>query len=167
MSDEELTGDQVYQPDGSEVQDDEGVLDPEDTLEDRGVEVAIDEGWTPPERLVGLNAYKARYSEPDGGETLEQHLAEEVPDVSYDPDRDGDGVGDLPQDGEPVDPEAGDRRAGRLWNGDADPAVPLGAGDDADLWASDEGVSGGAASAEEAAMHVVDDPEEGWQQDEL
>ena len=38
-------GDDVYQPDGSEVQDDAGLLDAEDTLETDGVDDPLDRGW--------------------------------------------------------------------------------------------------------------------------
>ena len=43
-------GDDVYQPDGSEVQDDAGLLDAEDTLVADGVSDPLDRGWSPPER---------------------------------------------------------------------------------------------------------------------
>jgi hypothetical protein len=50
------------------------------------------------------------------------------------------------------DGEVGDARAGRLVEPDAG-----GAGDtEKDLVASDVGIDGGAAGAEEAAVHVVD-----------
>jgi hypothetical protein len=81
-------------------------------------------------------------------------LAEEEPEPA---DDEGDGIGDYTGNGEPIDPEAGDRRSGRLLSHDS--GIPLEPGEDSDLWASDVGIDGGAASAEEAAMHVVDDPE--------
>ena len=56
-------------------------------------------------------------------------------------------------DGEVLDDEVGDERAGRL--------VDAGEGGsedtDDELWAKDEGIDGAAASAEEAAVHVVRD----------
>ncbi|MFD9129347.1 DUF5709 domain-containing protein [Kitasatospora sp. NPDC059571] len=154
MSDETLMGDQVYQPDGDGVQDDVGLLDPEDTLDDRGVDTAIDEGYSPPERPLAVERFGTTAREQQEGETLDRRLKEEVPDVA---DAEGDGIGDCLTDGEPVDPEAGEYRSGRLVS--HDPAVPLPEGEAGDLWASDHGIAGGAASAEEAAMHVVDDPE--------
>lgn len=39
-------GDDVYQPDGSEVQDDAGLLDSEDTLLSDGVGDPLDRGWS-------------------------------------------------------------------------------------------------------------------------
>jgi hypothetical protein len=70
----------------------------------------------------------------------------------------GDGLGDAADtDGEPWDDEVGDVRAGRLVASDE------GFGEDTDeeLYASDAGIDGGAASAEEAAVHVID-PSRRW-----
>jgi hypothetical protein len=74
-------------------------------------------------------------------------LAREAPD-SWGED-DGDGLGDVSDtDGELRDAEVGNLRAGRLIADD---------GGDGELDAQDIGVDGAAASAEEAAVHVVDD----------
>ncbi len=51
--------------------------------------------------------------------------------------------------------EVGDARAGRL----VAPDQGFGEDVDADLVADDVGIDGGAASAEEAAIHVIDDEE--------
>ncbi|GAA2747001.1 MULTISPECIES: DUF5709 domain-containing protein [Kitasatospora] len=149
MSDEGLLGDQVYQPDGSQdVQDDIGPLEPEDTLDDRGLESALDEGYAPPERPLAVGRHGETANEQRSRESLERRLAAELPDVVG---ADGDGIGDVSgTDGEPLDAEAGDRRTGRL-------VVPVGAL--SDTIAEDVGISGGAASAEEAAIHTTDDPE--------
>ncbi|KWW39795.1 hypothetical protein AU359_01328 [Micrococcus luteus] len=65
----------------------------------------------------------------------------------------GDGIGDIiGTDGEILDDQVGSVRAGRLiWTepGNPDPS--------SDFWASDIGIDNGAASAEEAAIHVVID----------
>jgi len=53
------------------------------------------------------------------------------------------------------DDEVGDRRAGRLVASDEGFGVDA----EADLLGSEVGVDGGAASAEEAAVHVIDDDE--------
>jgi hypothetical protein len=152
MSDE-VMGDEVYQPDGSEVQDDEGVLEPADTLIDRGLDQALDEGYSPPERPWAVERFGLTASEQRRGETLEQRLAEELPEVAA---PEGDDIGDVPGDnGEPRDAEVGDARAGRLVG--LDGGFPPGA-DDVFGW--DVGIAGGAASAEEAAVHVIPDPEE-------
>lgn len=66
----------------------------------------------------------------------------------------GDGIGDMPGgEGEPLDPEAGADRAGRLVAPDEGTRTDT----TKELVAEDEGIDGGAAGAEEAAMHVVPD----------
>ncbi|MCE7003947.1 DUF5709 domain-containing protein [Kibdelosporangium philippinense] len=117
---------------------DTGILDPEDTLDDRN---AYDEGYSPPEKAPVL----------DEGVSFEDRLAREEPDVSYD-DEDDD-LGDARDtDGELIDDEVGDFRAGRLVAQDEG----FGSDTDDELYASDVGIDGGAASAEEAAVHLVD-----------
>ncbi|GAA1877885.1 DUF5709 domain-containing protein [Streptantibioticus ferralitis] len=154
MSDE-VWANEVYQPDGSEVQDDAGVLDPEDTLDDRGVTPAIDEGYSPPERPLEVERTGITVSEQRRGETLDQRLAEEEPDVG---EAMGDGIGDLPGgNGELIDREVGDARSGRLVA--ADEGVPHGLEQADDTAAFDAGIAGGAASAEEAAVRIVDELE--------
>ncbi|MFJ7996358.1 DUF5709 domain-containing protein [Streptomyces sp. NPDC096310] len=141
-------GDEVYQPDGSDIGEDEGILDAEDTLLDRGSD-PFDEGWSPPERPLGVESRGTTAAERAAGESLDQRLAEEVPELSP---LDGDGIGDLPYgEGEQLDDEVGDDRSGRLV------APDEGAHEDAekDMIASDVGIDGAAASAEEAAVHLV------------
>ncbi|MFD9459486.1 DUF5709 domain-containing protein [Streptomyces sp. NPDC060027] len=144
-------GDDVYQPDGSEVQDDAGLLDGEDTLVADGVSDPLDRGWSPPERPWAVENRGVTASERRAGETLDQRLAEELPDVA---EPDGDGIGDCAgTDGEPLDNEVGALRSGRLV------APNEGAHEDEEsgLIATDIGIDGAAASAEEAAMHIVDE----------
>ncbi|MFJ9697001.1 DUF5709 domain-containing protein [Kitasatospora sp. NPDC101183] len=141
-------GDQVYQPDGSEQQDDIGPLEPEDTLDDRGLASALDEGYAPPEHPLAVARHGTTAAEAHTRESLDRRLAEELPEVAP---PDGDGIGDCyGSEGEPVDPEAGEVRTGRL---------VLSGSSRSELIAEDVGISGGAASAEEAAMHTTDDPE--------
>jgi hypothetical protein len=146
-------GDDVYQPDDSEIREDTGPLDPEDTLEDRGVDEALDEGYSPPERPLAVEDTGTTDSEQRTGESLDSRLARENPDWRP---AVGDGLGDSADtDGELLDPEAGGRRSGRLVGPDE------GAHSREDeLTGEDVGIDGGAASAEEAAVHVVQDPEE-------
>ncbi|MFG2307985.1 DUF5709 domain-containing protein [Streptomyces sp. NPDC048566] len=144
-------GDEVYQPDGSEVQDDAGLLDAEDTLMTDGVADPLDRGWSPPERPWAVEHQGVTASEAVAGESLADRLAEEVPDVAA---SDGDGIGDCSDsDGELLDNEVGDLRSGRLV------APDEGAHEDEEsgLIATDIGIDGAAASAEEAAMHIVDE----------
>ena len=129
--------------------EDEGVLDAADTLDDDAVEDPLDVGVEPPDRWAGANRFGTTPAEARAGESLDQLLAEEEPDV--DPyageNQDED---DLIRRGYESEP-----RAGRLL------AEDEGDGEDEDdeLWAEDAGVDAGGASAEEAAVHVVDDPD--------
>lgn len=144
-------GDDVYQPDGSEIQDDSGLLDAEDTLEDDGVGDPLDRGWSPPDRPWAVEHTGVTATERQRGETLDQRLAEEIPDLVA---PDGDGLGDSDgTDGELLDNEVGAMRSGRLV------APDEGAHEDEEsaLIATDVGIDGAAASAEEAAMHIVDE----------
>ncbi|MEU6525172.1 DUF5709 domain-containing protein [Streptomyces sp. NPDC046924] len=144
-------GDDVYQPDESEVQDDAGLLDAEDTLMDDGVDDPLDRGWSPPERPWAVEHTGVTAAEGREGETLDQRLAEELPDTAA---LDGDGLGDSAgTDGELLDNEVGAARSGRLV------APDEGAHEDEEtaLVATDVGIDGAAASAEEAAVHVVDE----------
>ncbi|MBE8470658.1 DUF5709 domain-containing protein [Streptomyces justiciae] len=144
-------GDDVYQPDGSEIQEDSGLLDVEDTLENDGVDDPLDRGWSPPDRPWAVEHTGVTAAERRQGESLEQRLAEEMPDA---PVPDGDGIGDCDgTDGELLDNEVGARRSGRLV------APDEGAHEDEEsaLIATDVGIDGAAASAEEAAMHIVDE----------
>ncbi|MEV7427446.1 DUF5709 domain-containing protein [Streptomyces sp. NPDC091212] len=152
-------GDEVYQPDHAEIGEDQGILDSEDTLVDSGSD-PFDEGWSPPERPLGVEHTGTTAAERLAGESLDQRLAEEVPDYAVPA---GDGIGDLPYgEGEQLDDEVGDERSGRLV------APDEGAHEDAekDMIASDVGIDGAAASAEEAAVHLVpDDPDDPDDQD--
>lgn len=144
-------GDDVYQPDGSEIQEDSGLLDVEDTLVDDGVDDPLDRGWSPPDRPWAVERPDVTAAERQHGETLDQRLAEELPDLVM-PDTDG--IGDCAgTDGELLDNEVGAVRSGRLV------APDEGAHEDEEsaLVARDVGIDGAAASAEEAAMHIVDE----------
>src|SRR5206468_349819 len=85
----------------------------------------------------------------------------DAPDDSEVPDHEGirdaeDTLVDLPGGtGEPRDDEVGDGRAGRL----VAPDEGAHADEEKDLLAQDVGIDGAAASAEEAAVHVVANPE--------
>ncbi|MFC4031912.1 DUF5709 domain-containing protein [Streptomyces polygonati] len=146
-------GDDVYQPDDSEIREDTGPLEPEDTLVDRGLDDVLDEGYSPPERPRAAEDVGTTADEQRAGESLDERLRREVPDQGP---PDGDGLGDSSDsDGELVDDEVGERRSGRLVGPDE------GAHSRHDgVSGEDIGIDGGAASAEEAAVHEVDDEEE-------
>jgi hypothetical protein len=118
--------------------DDDDQLPEEDTLLDRGVDDILDEGYSPPEK----------WKEPRDHETLDELLSEEEPDPAMQLGDDED-----PASGFAEDDEVGDRRAGRL----VAPDEGVNADDESDMLASDVGIDGSAASAEEAAVHVIDD----------
>jgi hypothetical protein len=100
----------------------------------------LDEGFSPPERQPASHDRTTR-EEQRLGETIDDRLAQEEPDTL---------AGDL------ATPPLGDPnqdRAGRLV------APDEGAREDVekDAVADDVGIDGGAASAEEAAVHIVRD----------
>jgi uncharacterized protein DUF5709 len=135
-------------PENRVDEDDSGLLEPEDSLDDRGVRDVLDEGWSPPERAWAVTDWGTTAREEAGHEPLEARLERELPDGAL--EGIGDGLGDVADtDGELLDGEVGDMRAGRLVcaGGTFD--------DDAELYALDVGIDGAAASAEEAAVHVV------------
>lgn len=115
--------------------DDEDQLPQEDSLLDRGVDDLLDEGYSPPER----------WQEPREHESLDERLADEQPDSTSDDD-------DQPDEQSGED-EVGARRAGRL----VAPDAGFGEDRESDLLGDDVGIDGGAASAEEAAVHVIED----------
>jgi Family of unknown function (DUF5709) len=127
----------------NEVPDESEQLDqiqPADSLDDRGVDDVLDEGYSPPERYSQL----IREGE---HETLDERLQDEIPEP--DPY--------APQDEEIVDDgEVGRERAGRL----VDLNEGIGPDVEKDLVATDVGIDGAAASAEEAAVHIVPDDEQ-------
>jgi hypothetical protein len=136
------------------------VRDTSETLDDDMIEDPLDTGVIPPQHWSAGMRFGTTAEEEEQGESLDQLLAEEEPD-----DNDLDAGDELPEsDGQ--DEDAGDEdvdglllddgedpRAGRLVAED-EGAHPVG---EADLVARDTGIDGGAASGEEAAMHVVED----------
>ncbi|MBF8185212.1 hypothetical protein ITP53_05545 [Nonomuraea sp. K274] len=136
-----------------DIDNDSGLLEPKESLDDRGVADVLDEGYSPPERPVAVFDWGVTAREAGGHESLADRLAREIPNVAL--REEGDGIGDTSDtDGEPFDDEVGITRAGRLVEG-ADEETPY-----AYLYARDVGIDGSAASAEEAAVHIVgDDPE--------
>lgn len=124
---------------GWDAEGDSDQLPLEDTLLERGVGDVLDEGYSPLERPRS-NHWGETALEAELGEPLALRLAEEEPELW-----------DLPER------EARESdRAGRLLA----PVEETGASQD--VYAADVGIAGGAASAEEAAMHLLDesDPRE-------
>lgn len=129
-------------PDQSEALDQR---QPEDTLDDRGVDDVLDEGYSPPEKWSAAQRFGNTHQEEAAGETLDQRLAQEEPEYGAESDR------EVLDDG-----EVGDERAGRL----VDPDEGIGEDIDAEMVGTDVGIDGAGASAEEAAVHVVDEDTE-------
>jgi hypothetical protein len=127
------------------------LLEPEESLDSEETGIDLDEGYSPPERPRELGDWGLIVSEARSHESLARRLARELPDLT---DRwDGDGIGDSPgSDGEPIDDQVGDSRAGRLVAFDLDATDST-----TEYRAHDVGIDGGAASAEEAAMHIIDE----------
>ena len=121
----------------------EDQLQPQDTLDDRGVDDVLDEGISQPEQLRGSTAKGVTPAEAAEGETIDDRLRQEEPEVweQVDAEADAEIV-----DG-PVGGEVGDQRTGRLRAAD----------ESSDLLAEDEGIDGAGASAEEAAIHTIED----------
>jgi len=135
------------------------VQDTSDTLDGDPGDDPLDRGVIAPQRWSAAIRFGTTAAEQEAGESLDQLLAEEEPDIvpDVDDERPEDIAGDEDAGDEDVDglllDDGPDPRAGRLVAGDegAHPA------DEADLVAHDAGIDGGAATAEEAAVHVVDD----------
>lgn len=130
---------------GSDTDGADGVqsqLTVEDELLDTRISDILDEGYSPPDREPSVHV--PTQSEEERGESLDELLSAEEPEVW---DRDEENLFDESGD------EVGDERAGRL----------VGVGTDGyrdtekDLLAGDVGIDGAGASAEEAAVHVIDE----------
>jgi hypothetical protein len=149
--------------------DDEDQLQPGDTLIDRGIDDILDEGYSPPDKARGAYAYGTTAYEQSQYETIDQRVLQEEPDPfsAYGAPEDESGEQGRAKErlggGDPdsiyadVDYEgqAGRRRSGRLVAADEDDHAY-----ENDVFAGDVGIDGGAASAEEAAMHILDDGDE-------
>lgn len=136
-------------PEASEQNDQ---IQPEDSLVDRGVDDVLDEGYSPPERWSGGEGYGNTPEEMAEGETIDQRVDQE------EPDEDGAGADDDLEDVD--DGEVGTERSGRL----VDPNNGIGEDVDSELVGDDVGIDGAAASAEEAAVHIVHDRV--WQEED-
>jgi Family of unknown function (DUF5709) len=143
----------------SEDLEDYEVDDAYDTLDGKLGDDPLDRGVATPERWSAGIRFGTTAEEQDEGESLDQLLAEEEPDTPWDADygRPQDVADDADAADEDVDglllDDGPDPRAGRLVAED-EGAHP---DDEEDLVARDVGIDGGAATAEEAAMHVVEE----------
>jgi hypothetical protein len=121
----------------------------------RDADDPLDAGYSPPEKYSAAQGYGNTPWEEEHRETIDQRLRQEVPEP--DPYAEAEpGSGDATEDDEYLDEgEVGDRRAGRL----VAPDAGIDQDTEKDLVGRDVGIDGAAASAEEAAVHVVPDEE--------
>jgi len=133
-------------------------LQSDDTLDERGVDDILDEGISPPERPSRATAQGLTAREDAEGETLDERLEQEesdpVAELDHSAQAQADEIAAADENADPTDGfEVGGERTGRLvepdggWTGEADHVRV----------AEDAGVDGAAASAEEAAVHTVDE----------
>jgi hypothetical protein len=132
--------------------EDEGVLDGDETLDDNPVEDPLDVGIEPTEKWRAANRFGTTAEEMREGETLDERLSEEEPDIALDGDEGA--AEDTDEDELTRRGYESDPRAGRLIAEDEG----LGPDEEEESVAIDAGVDAGGASAEEAAVHLVDDP---------
>jgi hypothetical protein len=150
----------TYQPgdDGNDLDDD--VIDLDQAFGDDEVdEVVYGTGYSPPEKPLGMTRFGTTVAEEEEGESLDQRLAQEEPDpnlaadLGADPDENIDTVDNTRVEDQDVRySEAGEGRAGRL----VDPDEGFGEDREKDLLGTDVGIDEGAASAEEAAVHIIE-----------
>ena len=150
----------------SEDLEDYQVQDSTDTLSGAPGNDPLDRGVVPPERWSAGVRYGVTAEEQEEGESLDQLLSEEEPDPALQFEDDDEDDDEDDEEEEEEDDDAGDEdvdglllddgpdpRAGRLVAED-EGAHP---DDEADLVATDVGIDGGGATAEEAAVHVVEE----------
>lgn len=144
-----------------ELPEDDGVLEPGDSLETDDLDYdPLDTGISPPERRPASERYGVTPAEARTGESLDERLAEEEPELGEEPFSTG---ADEPEDEDrPEQDEAfeesatAEPRAGRLIGLD-EGAHSI---SDDSYYARDAGIDGAGASAEEAAVHIIGDDED-------
>ncbi|MGW7101772.1 DUF5709 domain-containing protein [Streptomyces sp. NPDC054838] len=136
--DSNLQGDEVYQPQNGD-QRAEYQPDMENALDEPDADQRLDEGYDTPDRPRAVSRHGTTAAEQREGETLDERLAQETPDV-----------GETGRDSGPHPEPFPGESVGRLAPvEDEYPRRSI------DVLAHDVGADGGAESAEEAAMHVV------------
>jgi hypothetical protein len=140
------------------------IKDSSDTLDAAPGDDPLDRGVVAPERWSAAMRFGSTAQEQEEGESLDQLLAEEEPDVSADDEDDEDQGEDRGWDENATGGDIAryetddgpDPRAGRLVSDDEGAHADA----EADLVAYDAGTDGGGATAEEAAVHEVDEDDE-------
>jgi len=120
--------------------------DGDSLVDNRGLREPLDEGYSPPEKWSVAQGYGNTPLEEATGESLDQRLAQEDPEPDpYD---------EAAKDEEILDDgEVGTARAGRL----VDSERGIGEDTESDLVGEDVGIDGAGSSAEEAAMHIIEE----------
>jgi hypothetical protein len=143
----------------SEDLEDYEVLDSSDTLAGSPGDDPLDRGVATPERWSAPIRSGGTAEEQEEGESLDDLLAEEEPDIHAE-DYGDDDIADLDENAPGYDvrrflhAEGPDQRAGRLVpEDDDDEGIGV---DDGDAIGRDAGIDGGGATSEEAAIHVLD-----------
>jgi hypothetical protein len=154
-----MPDDEIYDP-SADLEDD-GVLDASDTLEGDPGDDPLDAGIVPPDRWSAGVRFGTTETEAREGESLDQLLAEEEPDIDPYAGVDRRPAANTDEESPDEDADASllgtaQPRAGRLVAED-EGAHPV---EEPDLVARDVGIDAGAAGAEEAAVHVVDEEDD-------
>ncbi len=131
-----------HEENGEYSVDDETQLQAEDTLDDRGVDDVLDEGVVTRERWSSAQGFGNTVAEQREGASIDRQLRWEEPEAASD-----EWTGEWNPDESSAEEPPGDERSGRL----------VADSDSDDRFVSDVGIDGAGASAEEAAMHVIDD----------
>jgi hypothetical protein len=114
-------------------------LQEDDTLEDRGLDDVLDEGIVTREGWSAAQGFGNTVAEQQEAGGLSHYLEQEQPDSDQGEGGDEDEYVD--------DDQVGEERSGRLVADE----------DGEDVFVHDVGIDGAAASAEEAAIHVIPD----------
>ncbi len=142
----ENVGDEQESYHGYSVDDEDQPQGSGDSMvSDRGLDDPLEEGYSPPEKWSPAEGYGNTPLEEELGETLDQRLAQEIPEP--------DPYEEAANETENVGGEVGNERSGRLVAEDEGVHTNI----EKDLVADDVGIDGAAASAEEAAVHVIDE----------
>jgi Family of unknown function (DUF5709) len=152
--------DGIYEP-GSDGIDHDDPVDLDQAFGEDNVDALYDTSYSPPDREPVNTRFGTTLEEEQQGESLDQRLAQEIPDpnLASDLEAGGDDANDDEVDEDTVDEEdlvygeVGDQRAGRL----VDPDEGAHEDREKDLVGDDVGIDAGAASAEEAAVHIIPD----------
>jgi hypothetical protein len=120
-------------------------------VDDRGLTQPLDEGFSPGEKWSAGQGYGNTPLEEAMGETLDQRMRQEIPEPDPYDEAENTPVEVIEGALEDEVTEVGDERAGRL----VAPEEGVRTDVERDAVATDVGIDGAAASAEEAAVHVI------------